>query len=170
MNFTCDVEKCDSTFYYESNLSEHKRSQHGIPSKLGFQAQGYLSPSSSPPRKRHEKDIDDNEEEMLDLDDMEIVIEKELNVRFLLEKRIKELEQHIDILLVEKKQDEEFKIKISKELSQLKLKTKKDIPKHLTSVHEEHLSVLKGSQMEMKIALKIVLHFTHWEMKSRELK
>ena len=151
LNFTCDVEKCDSTFYYESNLSEHKRSQHGIPSKLGFQAQGYLSPSSSPPRKRHEKDIDDNEEEMLDLDDMEIVIEKELNVRFLLEKRIKEIEQRIDILLVEKKQDEEFKIRISKELSELKLKTKKDIPKHLTSVHEEHLPVLKGFRMKYNI-------------------
>ena len=47
------------------------------------------SPSSSPPRKKFEKDLNDSKLEMLNLDDMEIVVEKELSVRFLLEQRIK---------------------------------------------------------------------------------
>ena len=45
--------------------------------------------------------------EMLDLDDMEIKVEKELSDRSLLEKRIKELEFLVSKLLEEKRSDED---------------------------------------------------------------
>ena len=60
------------------------------------------SPSSSPPRKKLEKDIDDSEE-TFDLDDEELNVEKELSNHFLLQKRIKELESQVALLLNEKK-------------------------------------------------------------------
>ena len=146
----CDVENCESTFYYESNLKEHKMSQHKKStdeniSDLCFQTE---SPSSSPPRKKSVFTLADGEEEMLDLDDMEIVIEKELNMRFILEKKIKELELQLE---EEKKRHAEEKLLLLKQNEDLRKKDKKKIPKHLTNVHEEHLDSLRGFYMRYPV-------------------
>ena len=112
----CQIDKCESSFDNEEKRTEHMKTQHtefnsGNPVNLETE-----SPSSSPPRKKLEKHVDEASE-MLDLDNMEINIEKELSVNFLLEqrtkeletqkqnesKRIKELEVLVSILLEERK-------------------------------------------------------------------
>ena len=142
----CDVVNCDSTFYYESNLKEHKISQHGKVMEENFFQSG--SPSSSPPRKKSDIIVTESEEEMLDLDEMEIVVEKELNMRFILEKKIKELELQ---LKEERKKHAEEKLILLKQNEDLRNKGMKRIPKHLTNVHEEHLAGLRGFRMRYAV-------------------
>ena len=94
-----------------------------------------------------EKDIEDSEE-TFDLDDEELNVEKELSNHFLLQKRIKELESQVALLLNEKKRESEPK------LIQMDVKNpnnlSKEISKHLNSVNKKHLEKLKGFQMFYK--------------------
>ena len=94
--FQCKKDSCDSAFEFSDKLKEHIITEH---------ENLVDSPSSSPPRKKFEKDQIETEDEMLDLDDIEINIEKELSKIFLLEKRIKELETLVATLLDEKEKD-----------------------------------------------------------------
>ena len=135
VTFKCDVDQCESTFYYERNLSEHKRTQHKTSGEKKVTFIDIKSPSSSPPRKRFEKDVVNGGEEMLDLDDMEIVVEKELNMRFLLEKRIMELETQVRVLTDERKKDQQLNTELLQKFDELKSKTKENIiPNHLSGV------------------------------------
>ena len=122
VTFKCDLDKCQSTFYYESNLKEHKMSQHEKTNDQNPRNLANKSPSSSPPRKKIDNSVKECEEEMLDLDSMEIVVENELSTRFLLEKRIKELELLVDIMEEEKKKNEEEKRGLIEENKKLKQK------------------------------------------------
>ena len=61
---------------------------------VNLKKSGTESPFSSPPRKKFELELEDSEEEMLDLDNVEIAIEKELNKNLLQEKNWKLLLIH----------------------------------------------------------------------------
>ena len=65
--------------------------------------------------------------------------------------KIKELETQVVMLLKEKKKDEEFRLDILKLFEELKPKTKVKVVKHLSSVHVEHLSSLKGFRMKYNV-------------------
>ena len=157
--FTCD--KCDWQTKFGSALKGHKKRMHGTcqtqsndevkdntrkrtnedtQSTKEQNKAGNVSPSSSPPRKKLEKEIDDSEEESFDLNDEELNVEKEINKHFLLQKRIKELESQVALILNEKKRESEPK------LVQIDVK----IPKHLNSVNRKHLEKLKGFIMMYK--------------------
>ena len=58
----------------------------------------------------------DESAEILDLDDMEIKVEKELNMNFLLQKRIKELETVVSALLEEKRNEEKLRKQLERDL------------------------------------------------------
>ena len=159
----CKVSKLESTFDNQGKLSEHMKIQHNESTSVNFVDPETESLSSSPPRKKLEKQIDEANEEMLDLDNMEIKIENELNINFLLEKRIKELEiqvaqqseskqiKELEVLvatlLEEKAKDEEFKSNLINNIEELKTQTVFKVPKHLSSVHAAHLQQLKGLKM-----------------------
>ena len=158
----CKKYNCESTFDNQEKLKEHTKKQHEEPEII--QTLETESPSSSPPRKKLEKQIEENNSDMLDLDNMEIKIEKELNINFLLERRIKELEeiklkessriQELEImvtsLLEEKAKDEEFKLTLKRNIEELKAQSTFKIPKHLSGVHEAHLQKLRGFKMIYK--------------------
>ena len=157
VTYKCDWEKCESTFYYEANLKEHKISQHR--EKLGHVliVEDTKSPSSSPPRKKQEminevvkeNEIDPVEdEEMLDLDNMEIRVEKELSLNFLLQKRSCELEKKTNQLenIVTSLLNEKNKAEKEKAVAIAKI----DIPDHLSGVNEAHLKKLNGYRMRYK--------------------
>ena len=83
-------------------MKEHKISQHKEELGQVLFGEDTKSPLSSPPRKKQEitnsvvkeNEIDPvKDEEMLDLDNMEIRVEKELSLNFLLKNRICELEK-----------------------------------------------------------------------------
>ena len=104
----CEEGECASTFDCNDKLNEHKRAQHAASSSNSSTTES-KSPCSSPPRKKSEKHLDEKKEvEMLDLDNMEIKVDNELNINFILEKRINELEVLVASLLEEKKKDEEL--------------------------------------------------------------
>ena len=158
----CKKYNCESTFDNQEKLKEHTKKQHEEPEII--QTLETESPSSSPPRKKLEKQIEENNSDMLDLDNMEIKIEKELNINFLLERRIKELEeiklkessriQELEImvtsLLEEKAKDEEFKLTLKRNIEELKAQSTFKIPKHLSGVHVAHLQKLRGFKMIYK--------------------
>ena len=144
-NYKCDVNKCASTFYYESNLNEHKRAQHLAQTDDLSTFGETQSPTSSPPRKRLEKEINEHDSDMLDLDEMEIIIEKEFSIKILLENRISELENQIELLKTKhEKEKNELMRKFGK-----KIKIKSN--KQLVKVHEEHLNDLKGFKMKVPV-------------------
>ena len=154
---------CNSTFDGQNKLNEHIRLQHEGSKVKCDTINSEMSLSSSPPRKRLEKLIEE-ETEMLDLDEMEIKVEEELNVRILLEERIKDLEAAIDketkkveeleilvtSLLDEKNQNEEIKLNLMRRIEVLTGKNSLEVPKHLFPVHERHLPLLKGFKMMYK--------------------
>ena len=137
-SFTCDVTGCESTFYYERNLREHKISQH---TKHTGKTETLQSPASSPPRKRLEKEIEENEADMLDLDEMEIIVEKEMNMKIMLEKRIKELETQLQDMLEERKEHEKIILELRKKVNE---ENTKSFSKQPVRVLKEHLQYLKG--------------------------
>ena len=90
VTFRCEILKCDSTFGSDVKLHEHMQSQHGDCSFIDAKTmESQSSPCSSPPRKKLDEDPmpGDLEVEMTDLDDVELITEKELNLNALLEKR-----------------------------------------------------------------------------------
>ena len=107
---TLQCTHCDSTFDCSLKLNEHIVLKHT----------NVQTPCSSPPRKKFEKDSNEPEEEMLDLDDMEINIDKELSMNYLLEKRIRELEMLVATLLEQKQQDDESRSKLEEDVVNLK--------------------------------------------------
>ena len=125
--------KCDLTVVDEERLNIHIKADHNEGDNET------TSPSSSPPRKKLEIELEEEEEvEMLDLDDVEIVIEKELNVRLLQEKRIKELEFLVEVLL------EKTEKKCGCEFGDKGVQGESGMKKHFQNVHEAHLSKLNG--------------------------
>ena len=137
-SFKCTVTGCNSTFYYERNLSEHKRSQHAIKTD---KRETLHSPTSSPPRKRFEKEIEENEADMLNLDEMEIIVEKEISRKFMFEKKIKELEV---ALLEERRERERLKAELEKKEFESTSKNKSKVLKEPVRVKNEHIKHLKG--------------------------
>ena len=138
-------ENCESEFECSDKLSEHMQTQH-VPL-----LNKPLSPCSSPPRKKLDKHLEETEVEMLDMDNMEIRIEKELNVNFLLEKRIKELEVLVANLLEEKKKDEEFKKTLIRDIEVLRTQPQGiKASKCLVGVKGDHLPRLKGYMLRYK--------------------
>ena len=129
--FKCDV--CVFTANGKPALDVHKETMHNG-CKRSKQERNVDSPTSSPPRKKENIDIDgkDDSVEMMDIEiDANGVVIK------MLENRIKQLEK--------------IKDDLEKEIAQLKLKPNgnavKDTnrpPKHLSKVHAAHLSKLKG--------------------------
>jgi hypothetical protein len=113
----CEVIGCECTIDCEIKLNKHKKAQHEESNYMKSSSDDTHSLSSSPPRKKLVTDHE--EEEMFDLDDMEIRVEKELNNKFLLLKKIKELEAQVDTLRDHKKMDEEFKAIIFKTIDEL---------------------------------------------------
>ena len=109
--FSCDV--CGWESKFSSALKTHKKRLHSKielpennqPRKRSKEVTN-TSPPASPPRKRLETVAS---AEVLDLDDMEIKVEKELSMSFLLQKRIKELETVVSVLLEEKRKEEELR-------------------------------------------------------------
>ena len=145
--FQCRIEKCASTFDTKQKLETHKSTQHESSRHL----QENKSPTSSPPRKKLDTIVEENEEEILDLDNMEINIEKEQmnSTNFLLQKRIKELEIVVENILEEKAKLEKLNSTLKTTIEQLSCKGIV-IPKHLSSVHPSHISQLKGFKMIYK--------------------
>ena len=139
--FKCD--ECHSTFESEETLSGHMKTQHAISGNS--RKPEVVSPSSSPPRQLVEV-----QEEMLDLDSMEINVEKELSKNFLLQKRIEELEIVVQNLLDEKAKDEEIKNELKVTIEELRQMPEIKLPRHLSSVHTAHLPLLKGFKMLYK--------------------
>ena len=139
--FNCSLSECNSTFSTEEKLKEHINNQH---SKL--EGSISVSPTSSPPRKKTEADIldivDNSEVEMMDIE-----IEANTFVTNMLEKRIKELEHKIEI-------DRLIKQHMKEEIKALKEGTavmnKPEIPNHLSPVHDNHLTLLRGYRMRYK--------------------
>ena len=113
--FTCDV--CNWQTRFGPALKGHKKRMHEESVSLNSQftcnecefKTEITALLSAPPRKRLEKDLEENVTEMLDLDNMEIIVEKEISMRFLLEKRIRELESQLVIFLEERKKHEKEK-------------------------------------------------------------
>ena len=159
--FQCKWSKCESTFDSEDKLGEHMKTQHEENATKGLSETP--SPSSSPPRKKIDQQIDVEvikDEEMLDLDNLEIQIDQELDNNMKQKKRISELEIQVDKLkelevvieelLEERAKQEENKLKLEKMIMELKSQDKAVIPKHLSSVHPVHIPELKGYRMIYK--------------------
>ena len=148
--FSCDV--CGWESKFSSALKTHKKRLHSKielpennqPRKRSKEVTN-TSPPASPPRKRLETVAS---AEVLDLDDMEIKVEKELSMSFLLQKRIKELETVVSVLLEEKRKEEELRKQLEIDLKELR--GKKEVPKYLHKVNPNHLSKLKGFQLTYK--------------------
>ena len=140
----CDV--CESNFKSKSLLEMHKL-EHKTGEK---RSQESISPSSSPPRKRHElPKIDDAIEGEVEM--MDVEIEANDLVNRLLERRIKELEKVIED---QRKLNEKEQTKLMQQIENLMIvessMNKIDIPKHLSSVRKEHLKNLRGYRMRYK--------------------
>ena len=117
----CKNLKCDKTFEDGGQLNVHMQNEHV---NVNLKKSGTESPFSSPPRKKFELELEDSEEEMLDLDNMEIAIEKELSKNLLQEKKIKELETVIDTLLKDKGNDNMIRSLLEKDLFRTLLRMK----------------------------------------------
>ena len=139
----CASDGCESTFDTENKLLIHTNNQHSNPPII-VETQ---SPTSSPPRKRLEKFIEEAGDEVLDLDSMEIVVEKEFDINLKLKERIKELEIVIANLMEEKEQKEVNKSMKKENTEEI---IAKSIPKHLAGVHPIHIPMLKGFKMIYK--------------------
>ena len=150
--FSCDI--CNWESKFSSALKTHKKRLHGKieplkvkqPRKRSKEVTN-TSPPASPPRKKLETDTS---AEILDLDDMEIKVEKELSMNFLLQKRIRELETVVSALLEEKRNEEELRKQLERDLKELREKKEIKVPKHLQKVNHNHLAKLKGFQMMYK--------------------
>ena len=138
--FQCN--DCGLSFQCSNSLNDHILTKHGKTKPI--------TPSSSPPRKIFEKDQNGTEEEMLDLDDVEITVEKELSVAFLLQKRINELETVVATLLKEKEKEEESRSRLEQQIDTLLTPKASNIPKHLKVVNAKHLSKLRGFKLIYK--------------------
>ena len=140
VGFQCD--HCDLSFQCSNTLNEHILMKHGQ-EKLN-------TPSSSPPRKKIEIDENKTGEDMLVLDDLEINVEKELNISALLQKRISELEIVVGTLMEEKKKEEESRRMLEEQINNLLKPKVLNIPKHLKGVNKKHLPKLRGFKMLYK--------------------
>ena len=138
--FQCN--HCDLSFQCRNTLNEHILMKHGQ-EKLN-------TPSSSPPRKKIEIDENKTGEDMLVLDDLEINVEKELNISALLQKRISELEIVVGTLMEEKKKEEESRRMLEEQINNLLKPKVLNIPKHLKGVNKKHLPKLRGFKMLYK--------------------
>ena len=169
--FICEKDKCDSTFECSDNLNEHMKNEH-----RNYVVKDPLSLCASPPRKKFEKEI--NEVNMLDLDNMELKIEKELNMAFLLEKRIKELECLVSSLLEDKKNDKDMNVELLKDIEILKSRPKVlKVSKHLEDVNPFHLPKLRGFTKRYKalgngacLTNCVAFHLSGEEKKGGEVK
>ena len=93
--FQCNFNSCESTFDCEVKLNDHKKTQHTGSDRIGLETVNLvtLEETSSPPRKKTETQVrTEEDEEVLDLDNLEMKIDKELNNTFLVMKKIRELE------------------------------------------------------------------------------
>ena len=193
-SFKC--EECESTFTKKERLAEHIVSQHGENTEAVIVRNDSLA---SPPRKKLETVIESNEEEeMLELDSMEIVVERELNTKILQEKRINELEFLVEKMIDEKKQDKECIAELANDLADMLEEKKKDEQrilalekslegleksehkegnKHVVPVHDAHISKLKGFKLRYKtigdgacFTNAIAVHVSKDENESKNIK
>ena len=148
--FNCSLSECNSTFDTEDKLKEHTHNQHAK-SECKESKNISVSPTSSPPRKKNDTDINDDVEQT-EVEMMDLEIEANSFVTNMLEKRIKELENKIEI-------DRMIKQHLEEEISSLKgalkesekvLLNKTEIPEHLSPVHENHLPLLRGYRMRYR--------------------
>ena len=143
----CSLAECNSTFCTEDKLKEHKQTQH-VSSVVNLEHISSISPTSSPPRKKAERDAFDNVEES-EVEMIDLEIEANSLVTSMLEKRIKELEYRVEMDRILKKHLEE-EINALKESNNATKNT--EIPKHLSPVHENHLGLLRGYKMRYRSA------------------
>ena len=187
-------EECDSTFNNTERLNEHINSQHAKDAEAVAVRNNSLS---SPPRKKLETIIESNEE-MLELDSMEILVEKELNTKIMMEKRIKELEFLVEQMLEEKEQDKKCIAELVKDLADMLEEKKNDEKrisemgksfrglkkseikgksKHVVPVYDAHIPKLKGFKLRYKtigdgacFTNAIAVHVSKDEKESKNIK
>ena len=133
--------KCGFGTNSEDKLGIHKTNVH----KQANKRASSVSPSSSPPRKKIEKDeeIEENEVEMIDLE-----IEANDVVNSMLENRIKQLEKQIERDIVYKRILQEEITKLKEELK--KGQELKSRPNCVSKVQERHLPLLRGFKWRFK--------------------
>ena len=151
----CDVPTCGSTFNSENGLKEHENIQHLKNHSFSDETS---TPSSSPPRKKVDK------EEDMDVELMDIEIEAGSIVHKMLETRIKQLDLMVVDLQKQKIKDNILKQRLEEENAKMKsmLKKKNEVKddmnscirpmrlNHLSSVRPEHLSKLRGYKLLFK--------------------
>ena len=146
--FKCSL--CEYTANSELTLKEHSASNHKMSNKRKIEI---TSPSSSPPSKKQECpksnviEGSDPEDEMTDIE-----IETSDFFKSLLEQRIKALEARVVDMEQQRMKDEEAKNKLVEEVKSRRMNKSKrkvlNIPNHLSSVHVNHLSKLRGYRMK----------------------
>ena len=128
---------CNLSLKCNDKLREHMISHH--PEKGQS-----VSPCNSPPRKRLQKEIDEAVESF-GLEEIDISISREVDIRLSLDKTIKELELLVEILLDEQKKDDQERASLNQQID--KLKNDASVPKaqnEIYSVRQSHISLTKG--------------------------
>ena len=141
-------------------LNEHEKDGHSKLEKKHSLTKGANSPSTSPPRKKHEGskeakvDVDveiifldtNPEDEMMDLE-----IETTSMISTLLENRIKQLEAQIAMMEEQKKNDDMIKTILEEDINRLKTNIPVEkFPNHLHQVQQKHVPHLNGFKLVYK--------------------